>query len=303
MTQLGTRLGTPLAGLLAVLGCLIAGLSAQAQTFGNALADARWELDASVFECRLSYPLPGFGSAHFAQRAGETQAFFLHQENRYLAAGEAQVMAVTPVWRETQVRQPLAPAQVSESERPMRLNWRRSQNLAAKLHEGLQLAFENAAWYSRDESVRLVLEPVGFRPAFDAYQACLTNLLPVNFDQVSRSAIYFPPGNQELPDEELEKLDLVARYTQADKDVAKIYVDGHTDGSGLRADNLGLSRERAEAVAQFLMDRGVAENKIVIRWHGERYPVASNQTPEGRAENRRVTIRLEKIGELQASSR
>jgi len=298
-----TRLGTPLAGLLAVLGCLTAGLSAQAQTFGNALAEARWELDASVFECRLSYPLPGFGSAHFAQRAGETQAFFLHQENRYLAAGEAQVMAVTPVWRETQVRQPLAPAQVSESERPMRLNWRRSQNLAAKLHEGLQLAFENAAWYSRDESVRLVLEPVGFRPAFDAYQACLTNLLPVNFDQVSRSAIYFPPGNQELPDEELEKLDLVARYTQADKDVAKVYVDGHTDGAGLRADNLSLSRERAEAVAQFLVDRGVAENKIVIRWHGERYPVASNQTPDGRAENRRVTIRLEKIGELQASSR
>jgi len=285
MARLGTRLATPLAGLLGAIA-LAVGPVVQAQTFGNALADARWELDASVFECRLSYPLPGFGSAHFAQRAGETQ-----------------VMAVTPVWRDTQVRQALAPAQVSEGERPMRLNWRRSQSLAAKLHEGLQLAFENAAWYSRDESVRLVLEPVGFRPAFDAYQACLTNLLPVNFDQVSRSAIYFPPGNQELPDEELEKLDLVARYTQADKEVAKVYVDGHTDGAGLRADNLSLSQERAEAVAQFLKDRGVAENKIVIRWHGERYPVASNQTPEGRAENRRVTIRLEKIGELQASSR
>lgn len=303
MTQLGTRLGTPLAGLLAVLGCLTAGLSAQAQTFGNALAEARWELDASVFECRLSYPLPGFGAAHFAQRAGETQAFFLHQENRYLATGEAQVMAVTPVWRETQVRQPLAPAQVSESDRPLRLNWRRSQSLAAKLQEGMQLAFENMAWYGQDEMVRLVLEPVGFRPAYDAYQACLTNLLPVNFDQVSRTAIYFPSGNQELPDEELEKLDLVARYTQADSQVTRVYVDGHTDGAGLRADNLSLSQERAESVAQFLMDRGISENKIVTRWHGERYPVATNQTSEGRAENRRVTIRLERIEEHQASRR
>ena len=295
-----TRLGTPLAGLLGVIG-LAGGPTAQAQTFGNALAEARWELDASVFECRLSYPLPGFGSAHFAQRAGESQAFFLHQENRYLAAGEAQLMAVNPVWREALVRETLTPARVSESDRPMRLNWRRSQSLAAKLHGGMQLAFEGAAWYGQDKSVRLVLEPVGFRPAFDAYQACLTNLLPVNFDQISRSAIYFPAGNRELPDKELEKLDLVARYTQADKEVVKVYVDGHTDGSGLRADNLNLSRERAETVAQFLMDRGVSESKVVTRWHGERYPVASNQSPEGRAENRRVTIRLERMEEHQAS--
>ena len=297
-----TRLGTPLAGLWGAIGLLI-GLPVQAQTFSNALAEARWELNASVFECRLSYPLPGFGSAHFAQRAGETQAFFLHQENRYLAAGEAQVMAVSPVWRETQVRETLTPAQVSENDRPVHLNWRRSQSLAAKLHEGMQLAFENAAWYGQDKSVRLVLEPVGFRRAFDAYQSCLMSLLPVNFDQVSRTAIYFPPGNRELPDGELEKLDLVARYTQADEEIVQVYVDGHTDGAGLRDDNLSLSRERAESVAQFLMDRGVTENKIVIRWHGERYPVASNQTPEGRAENRRVTIRLEKIEELRASNR
>jgi len=297
-----TRLGTPLVGLLGAIG-LVTGLSAQAQTFGNALAEARWELDASVFECRLSYPLPGFGSAHFAQRAGETQAFFLRQENRYLAAGEAQVVAASPIWRETLVRETLAPAQVSESARPLRLNWRRSQSLAAKLQEGMQLAFENAAWYGRGDSVRLVLEPVGFRPAFDAYQACLADLLPVNFDQVERTAIYFPSGNQELPDEELEKLDLVARYTQADKQVVKVYVDGHTDGAGLRAENLNLSRERAESVAQFLKDRGVSEDKVVTRWHGERYPVASNQTPEGRAENRRVTIRLERVQKHQASRR
>ena len=295
-----TRLGTPLAALLGVIGLAI-GLPAQAQTFGNALAEVRWELDASVFECRLNYPLPGFGSAHFAQRAGATQNFFLHQENRYLAVGEAQVLAVSPVWLETQVRETLAPAQVSESDQPIRLNWRRSQSLVARLYEGMQLAFENAAWYSQGKSVRLVLEPVGFRPAFDAYQACLANLLPVNFDQVERTAIYFPSGNQELPDEEMKKLELVARYTRADNQVAKVYVDGHTDGSGLRAENLSLSQARAKSVAQFLVDRGIADDKVVTRWHGERYPVASNQTSQGRAENRRVTLRLERIQEHQAS--
>jgi len=201
------------------------------------------------------------------------------------------------------VRESLEPVQVSEGQRPLRLDWRRSQKLATKLQKGMQLAFVNEAWYGQDNSVRLLLEPVGFRPAFDAYQACLSDLLPVNFDQIKRTAIHFPPGNRELPKEELTKVNQVARYTLADSRVAKVYVDGHTDAAGLRDDNLSLSKARAEQVTQILLDRGVDEGRIVTRWHGERYPVASNQTAEGRAENRRVTIRLERVEEHQASSK
>jgi outer membrane protein OmpA-like peptidoglycan-associated protein len=70
------------------------------------------------------------------------------------------------------------------------------------------------------------------------------------------------------------------------------YVDvvGHADSTGEAAYNQRLSERRADAVADMLVDRGVSSARIVARGMGERQPVASNETAEGRARNRRVEI-------------
>lgn len=70
------------------------------------------------------------------------------------------------------------------------------------------------------------------------------------------------------------------------------YVDvvGHTDSTGDAGYNQRLSERRADAVAGFLQGRGVAPARIVAYGEGETNPVASNDTPEGRARNRRVEI-------------
>jgi outer membrane protein OmpA-like peptidoglycan-associated protein len=67
-------------------------------------------------------------------------------------------------------------------------------------------------------------------------------------------------------------------------------IEGHTDNVGPPAYNLDLSRRRAEAVRQFLIDSGIAPNRVSARGLGDSYPVASNNTPEGRQMNRRVAI-------------
>jgi outer membrane protein OmpA-like peptidoglycan-associated protein len=72
------------------------------------------------------------------------------------------------------------------------------------------------------------------------------------------------------------------------------YVDvlGHTDSTGSDASNQTLSVNRAQAVATYLTSRGVASARIGVRGYGESAPIASNDTEEGRAQNRRVEIKV-----------
>jgi outer membrane protein OmpA-like peptidoglycan-associated protein len=87
--------------------------------------------------------------------------------------------------------------------------------------------------------------------------------------------------------------DSLARVADALKDIEpgkKIIVEGHTDSTGSTAYNERLSVERAEHVKTFLASHGVDDSKLEVIGQGEAQPVASNATPEGRANNRRVEI-------------
>lgn len=81
-----------------------------------------------------------------------------------------------------------------------------------------------------------------------------------------------------------------------------IDVMGHTDSTGAEAYNLDLSRRRAESVANYLVSRGVGRARIETIGYGEQYPVADNSTPEGRAQNRRVEIRITPVTQQDVQS-
>jgi OOP family OmpA-OmpF porin len=69
-----------------------------------------------------------------------------------------------------------------------------------------------------------------------------------------------------------------------------VEVAGHTDSTGSEAYNQGLSERRANAVKDYLTGKGVTATRLTARGYGESQPVASNDTKEGRAENRRVEL-------------
>ncbi|KPV41267.1 cell envelope biogenesis protein OmpA [Thiohalorhabdus denitrificans] len=74
-----------------------------------------------------------------------------------------------------------------------------------------------------------------------------------------------------------------------------IHVAGFTDATGPESYNQRLSERRAEAVASYLRGQGVLAERIVTRGYGESHFVASNATPEGRSQNRRVELTLEPV--------
>jgi outer membrane protein OmpA-like peptidoglycan-associated protein len=81
-----------------------------------------------------------------------------------------------------------------------------------------------------------------------------------------------------------------------------IDVMGHTDSTGSDSYNLDLSRRRAESVANYLGMRSVSRARIATMGYGEQYPRADNTTPEGRALNRRVEIRITPITQEEAAA-
>jgi len=105
------------------------------------------------------------------------------------------------------------------------------------------------------------------------------------------SDVLFESGKADLQPGARDKLRNIAgvlnRYPQTN-----IEIVGHTDSRGSEESNLDLSNRRAQAVADELADAGVNRSRMSMRGEGESRPVATNDTPEGRQQNRRVEINI-----------
>lgn len=88
--------------------------------------------------------------------------------------------------------------------------------------------------------------------------------------------------------DDYDKLDRAAEALQA-SDV-RVEVAGHTDSIGTEAYNQGLSVRRAEAVRRYLVGKGIAAERLVVKGYGESQPIADNGTADGRFKNRRVEL-------------
>ncbi|MFN7014845.1 MAG: OmpA family protein, partial [Bacteroidia bacterium] len=72
----------------------------------------------------------------------------------------------------------------------------------------------------------------------------------------------------------------------------KIEISGHTDNVSSDEFNLRLSENRAKAVVEFLVQNGIAKERLTYKGYGKSQPIATNDTEEGRQENRRVEFKI-----------
>lgn len=88
--------------------------------------------------------------------------------------------------------------------------------------------------------------------------------------------------------------DVLSSVTLVFKEYEQTYIDvlGHTDSTGSDAHNNDLSQRRASSVANYFSSQGILYERMMVRGFGERMPIASNDTAEGRRQNRRVEIRI-----------
>lgn len=268
---------------------------AQAANFGTGLTDTEWRMDASIYFCRFYQPIPQYGLAVFFHQAGEPLEFYLESTRNLMAEGKAALTIEAPPWRSSALTNELGFVDVTDGlQIPIRIETARAGRMMDELGQGMAPTMTRKAKFGED-TVRVQVSPVDFKRYYNDYLACQAGLLPVNFSQIEQTRISFGGGGDVLTNSETNKLDEIITYVLADSLITAIYVDGHSDSRGTRYDNRRLSERRALAVTDYLVNNGIDALMILTRYHGERYPIASNETATGRAQNRRVTVQFDRI--------
>ena len=103
----------------------------------------------------------------------------------------------------------------------------------------------------------------------------------------------FKLGKAELPEDASSALDTMVNQLKEDKKAVWVEIEGHTDNTGDKVYNERLGLSRAEAVKRYLYEKHqIPLHKINVISYGEEKPVAPNNTRDGRAQNRRVVIKV-----------
>ena len=107
---------------------------------------------------------------------------------------------------------------------------------------------------------------------------------------LSDDSVKFPTDVDSLSPEAEQRLNELAQRLRAENANVYLEIQGYTDATGPESYNDELGQARAEAVRRYLNRQGVALNRMSTISYGESEPVAPNDTPEGRSQNRRVAI-------------
>ena len=130
--------------------------------------------------------------------------------------------------------------------------------------------------------------------------ALLDNKVIIELDriQVGQSLILnnisFETDSYKLLSKSTPELDYIYRFLTHQPEV-NIEIIGHTDNVGTHEHNITLSQNRANEVAKYLINKGINKNRITCIGLGETLPIASNDTEEGRAKNRRTELKIKSL--------
>ena len=103
--------------------------------------------------------------------------------------------------------------------------------------------------------------------------------------------VHFDTGKSDIKPESEPALKNVAKEMKANAKMI-IEVAGHTDNVGEDQNNMRLSQSRANSVKNYLVEHGIGAERLIAKGYGENVPVADNNTPEGRQQNRRTEVKV-----------
>lgn len=106
--------------------------------------------------------------------------------------------------------------------------------------------------------------------------------------------VLFETASAAIAKSSFSELNLLTKYLQ-DNPTVEIEIAGHTDSVGNESYNLKLSQDRANAIGNYLIEKGTEAKRLSMKGYGKEVPVASNDTMEGRQKNRRVEFRITKL--------
>ncbi len=286
--------------LISIVVCFIeSSLAFSNQNINIPMNFSNWTYQVGNLECHLvSVDFP-YGKFYFRSDEGNKKVTFVASLNQNgIKWGSAMLKIKNAPWEKALDIKSVSSISIAKSGSEFIFERNISQVLTS-INQGkwMMLSLKGS-----DSSVdqTITIPTVNIQEALQSFLSCRDRL--VKRDQLPKMpfldtrdrevVIYFAFGQRTLSNEQKMRLRALYRYIVEDSRVNKVLVDGYTDNVGPSVANLTISRQRAELIAKELNRLGLAEEKVEVRAHGLRYPVASNDTAAGQAKNRRVTLRL-----------
>jgi outer membrane protein OmpA-like peptidoglycan-associated protein len=275
-----------------VLNLIIGQNSYGDHIYGGAYDQSQWTLKTSLLECQLIHPIVGYGIAKFLGRSGLPDILELEIfQHRAEPGKRGQIDFLAPAWHPLLTPVTGWSFQFLHSDNIVQFSSEQAFRVLNALENGLMPTISHREVGVSGSNVIARISPVQFRSAYEQYQACQNALVPVTFQEVEHSTLYFESGSARLTAEHKRWLRYVAIYAR-EPDVRRVDLAGYSDSVGGYEDNRQLAKHRVDMMKAFFTENGVSADKLYISIYGELGPIASNKTAVGRAKNRRVTVRV-----------
>ncbi len=288
---------TPLIWVLKFFCLLPVAVLAEFRTYQADIDQSNWQFDGNPVRCELKHNIPRYGEAVFFAKASRTpnMAFVLDSMRNRLETNKLiEVRAIAPSWRPGKRAAQLDAVGAIPGEKTLNIINESAWKLLIALEQGMNPAFYYRDFKDDRDRVAIALSAVNFQSVYDDFLGCVESLLRYDFWEIQHTMVHFGFNKSNLTTEDRRKLDVLATFLKHDADIQVVLIEGHTDSIAFRRYNKALGQRRANSVKQYLVEQGVKPQKIITRSHGERRPLESNHTAEGRALNRRVFITLSK---------
>ena len=237
------------------------------------------------------------------QQTAQQQLAAQQQQTAQQQLAAQQQQEAARIQAETQ-RQQQEAARIQADQEAKEQAWRDAQERQARLTQDQSRIEQLNAQLEQERQARLQAEQRASQAEADARTQTeavdqLRQIQEVRVKEEARGlvltlsgSVLFPSGSAELLSPARQRLDEVAAALK--KTQNSLVIEGHSDSLGAPAVNQELSYLRAESVRRYLIDRGVDGSRIRSEGLGSEQPIASNATAEGRANNRRVEIVLQR---------
>lgn len=289
--------------LLLALGCASAGPTPELIDARRAYDEARSSEAAAYSPDKLLTAKQALERAEAAH--GDDPGSFRERSLSYVAQRRAQYAAVYGMYEKDRRDQVEAEQAYRQKQDTLRRN---AERQATDAQKSLATTWDNlsnarreiAAQQSQIQKSQAELEAekqarTKAEQSAAAAMASLNKIAQVKEEQrgvviTLSGGVLFVTGKSELLPIARDKLNEVAKALKEMDDDKLASIEGFTDSRGADDMNLKLSQDRATVVMNYLVSQGVRADKLRAMGRGEANPVASNDTPEGRANNRRVEI-------------
>jgi len=226
-----------------------------------------WKVKSSNIMCQMKQNIPGYGHVEFRQGVGQPLEFALYVTYPPAGVGHAHIRTEPPQWRHFSRAKDLGVIEIEPGDLAVSTPPEWAQRLLLELSEGMQPVVRY--WDAADstDEMEVLLSSLNFQESLDLFNRCLGQVLRYDFDAVKRTIVHFHADSSKLRASAGRQLDEILEMLNADPGIEEINLELYTHSKGLVRYNFRLATRRARAVRDYFIQRGIPEDKIIIKIH------------------------------------